>query len=372
MINSKLKILKILLVSLITIGSVEAQDVSLSFDLNIPLKDTQLLAMRVVKPEFKAEENIYISKSNSIPAYNLYGGKWYNTDVRISSDKLFDKNETYVLPLLNETENSFVFPYKGKVISKFGYRGGRVHTGTDIKLNLNDQVYVAFDGVVRMAKRYGGYGNIVVVRHYNGLESVYSHLSKINVNVNQKVNAGDIIGLGGRTGRATTCHLHFELRFLGNPFNVEKLLDFDNFTLKTDTLVIDKNTFLKTKKFVYKKNKKGKRIKVYINDNLEDENQTILDLNDNKNVFTYSDFKSDTSSFNVEEIDLKNSSDVNLKKKTLKSANVSSNEKNHKVAKGDTLSKISRKYGISVAELCKLNNIKENGILNLGQNIRLR
>jgi|DewCreStandDraft_4_1066084.scaffolds.fasta_scaffold27104_2 murein DD-endopeptidase MepM/ murein hydrolase activator NlpD len=351
--------------------ALSAQTNDISFENQYISNDSMLLAMRIEKTGKAISENIKITNSNAIPAYSLYGGKWYNTDVKISSDRLFDKNETYVLPLMNENENNFVFPYQGKVISPFGYRGGRVHTGTDIKLNLNDEVYAAFDGVVRMAKRYSGYGNIVVIRHYNGLESVYSHLNKIKVNVNQRVSAGDVVGLGGRTGRATTCHLHFELRFLGNPFNAEKLLDFENFKLKSDTLIIDKNTFLKSKKFIYKKNKKGKRVKVYINDDSENEFKSNLNSEENKNVFTYSDFKSDTSSFKVEEVETKSVENTKITN-TEKNTKVTNNSKYHKVKKGDTLSKISRKYGIRVAELCKLNNIKENDILNLGQNIRLR
>lgn len=355
------------MIGLTNLNYLLAQNGDFSYEYQYTIQDTQMLAMRIVKAENIVSENIVNVKSNSIPSYNLYGGKWYNTDVKIGTDKLFDKNETYVLPLKNENEN-FIFPYKGRVISKFGYRGGRIHTGTDIKLNLNDEVYAAFDGVVRMAKRYGGYGNIVVIRHYNGLESVYSHLNKIKVNVNQKVNAGDLIGLGGRTGRATTCHLHFEFRFLGNPFNAEKLLDFENFTLKTDTFVIDKSTFLKTKKFIYKKNKKGKKIRIYIDDSTDDE---LININERRNVFTYTESNSDTSTFKVSEIELNKQNEEKVDKNSKKSR-ISTSVKNYRVVKGDTLSKISKKFGISIAELCKLNNIKENDILNLGQNIRLR
>ena len=92
-------------------------------------------------------------------------------------------------------------------------------------------------GKVRISKRFKGYGNAVVVRHYNGLETVYAHLNKLCVKVDDEVKAGDLVGLGGRTGRATADHLHFETRFLEQPINPMTFIDFDNFTLKKDTLV---------------------------------------------------------------------------------------------------------------------------------------
>lgn len=218
-------------------------------------------------------EEAYIPEDiQFIPSDVLYHSNWNNKDVKLRNEGLFDKNSKYTLPLIKEEESPFVIPCNGKVISPFGYRGRRVHSGTDIKLNLNDEVYCAFDGVVRMAKRYSGYGNIVVVRHHNGLETLYGHLNKIKVKVNQKVKAGDVLGLGGRTGRATTTHLHFETRFLGDAFNSNKVIDYDNGKLLSDTLVITRNTFSLRKKnssvdeddeVIYVLNKHGKKVKVH-------------------------------------------------------------------------------------------------------------
>lgn len=329
--------------------------------------DTLLLAMNTISLEANALEAL-IEAPSAIPASKLYHNKWNNKDIRMNNDKMFDKNATYILSLVNEGDSKFVFPYKGKVISPFGFRGRRVHAGTDIKLSLNDEVVSAFDGIVRMAKRYSGYGNIVVIRHANGLETCYSHLNKIKVKVNQEVKAGDLIGLGGRTGRATTTHLHFETRFLGDAFDSSKLLDYENFTLKSDTLVIDRNTFMKTKKYVYKKNKKGKRYKVYINDDEKNETTPI----NNNTVITYkeaSKLSTDTTSITSNELVNESvNNKIILKAKVLKSKKSAS----YKVRNGDTLSRIAQRNGTTVKALCKLNKIGETAILSLGKKIKLK
>ncbi len=103
-----------------------------------------------------------------------------------------------------------------------------MHTGMDIKAIPNDTIRAAFAGVVRMAKLYSSYGNIVVIRHNNGLESVYAHQSKNLVEVNERVEAGEAIGLAGRTGRATTEHLHFEIRVANEPIDPQLLIDVEH------------------------------------------------------------------------------------------------------------------------------------------------
>ena len=113
----------------------------------------------------------------------------------------------------------------------------------DIALKTGEPIHSAFDGVVRIAKPMGGYGNLVVVRHYNRLETVYGHLSKINVKPRQEVKAGDVIGLGGSTGHSTGPHLHFEVRFQYETFDPEWILDFTNYSLRTQRLHLDKSYF---------------------------------------------------------------------------------------------------------------------------------
>lgn len=141
------------------------------------------------------------------------------------------------------TDSDFCFPIKNILTSPYGWRWGRAHRGVDIRLNMGDPVHAAFAGVVRIASPMGAYGNLVVLRHYNGLETVYGHLSKLQVKPNQIVKAGDVIGLGGSTGRSTGPHLHFEVRFQYEPFDPEWLLDFSNYTLRTKHLHLDKTYF---------------------------------------------------------------------------------------------------------------------------------
>ena len=118
------------------------------------------------------------------------------------------------------------------------HRGG--HSGADIKTKANDSILCVFDGVVRMAKSYGGYGKVIVVRHFNGLETVYSHNSKNFVAPGDSVKAGQVIGLTGRTGRATTEHLHFELRANGQHFNPGLLFNMSTRVPLKRTLVCTK------------------------------------------------------------------------------------------------------------------------------------
>ncbi len=114
-----------------------------------------------------------------------------------------------------------------KITSPFAPRWGRMHTGVDLDLNTGDPVYSAFDGIVRVVGwDGGGYGNFVVVRHYNGLETLYGHLSRSTVEPNMYIKAQDMIGLGGSTGHSTGSHLHFETRYEGNAFNPTYVFNF--------------------------------------------------------------------------------------------------------------------------------------------------
>ncbi len=137
----------------------------------------------------------------------------------------------------------FCFPVCNSKTSPYGWRWQRGHHGVDIRLRTGDPVRAVFGGTVRVASRMGGYGNCIVLRHPNGLETLYGHLSKINVKHGQQVNAGEVIGLGGSTGNSTGPHLHFECRFLYQTFDPEWILDFDNYTLRTRRLHLDKSYF---------------------------------------------------------------------------------------------------------------------------------
>ncbi len=132
-------------------------------------------------------------------------------------------------------------PANFRITSNYGFRHRRMHRGVDLGYPEGTPVSAAWDGIVRISKgtaNTGGYGNLVVIRHDNGLETYYAHLSRRLVNPGQTVKAGDIIGLGGNTGRSYGAHLHFEVRYLGNDINPNRLIDFENFKLKYDTLFV--------------------------------------------------------------------------------------------------------------------------------------
>ena len=130
------------------------------------------------------------------------------------------------------------------ITSGFAFRGYRWHYGMDLDLETGDSVKSAFDGVVRIsAWDGGGYGNYILVRHYNGLETIYGHLSKALVSVGTFVKAGQLIGYGGSTGRSTGSHLHFEVRYQGNPINPALMYDFPDYKLRKDNFTITSALF---------------------------------------------------------------------------------------------------------------------------------
>jgi murein DD-endopeptidase MepM/ murein hydrolase activator NlpD len=150
--------------------------------------------------------------------------------------------DTIFLPLIEPNVN-YTLPRMGSIISRFGWRRHRYHYGIDTKNAYGDSIFCIFDGVVRIAKRNRTYGNVVIVRHYNGLETFYAHCSKLLVEPNQEVKAGELIALVGSTGRSRGPHLHFETRYQGWAFNPEYMINFEEGRLISDTLMITKETF---------------------------------------------------------------------------------------------------------------------------------
>lgn len=170
------------------------------------------------------------AEQSEFPALSLYP-TWSNEYVhRYGKDVVIP--EKYTIDL-----TGFCMPTSHtRITSKFGPRWRRMHNGLDIKVYTGDTIVAAFDGKVRIVKyERRGYGKYVVIRHDNGLETVYGHLSKQLVEENQRVVAGEPIGLGGNTGRSTGSHLHFETRFLGVALNPEHLFDFPNQDIVADT-----------------------------------------------------------------------------------------------------------------------------------------
>ena len=153
--------------------------------------------------------------------------------IRVATPGLFTKDKNLLLYLDTLTENEYAFPLPGaKVISPYGTRRG--HSGADLKTCAGDTIRAAFSGVLRMSKPYAAYGNVVVIRHSNGLETIYSHNVKNLVQSGDWVLAGQPVALTGRTGRATTEHLHFETRINGQHFNPDLIFNLKEGTLRKE------------------------------------------------------------------------------------------------------------------------------------------
>lgn len=161
------------------------------------------------------------------------------------------------------TTQHWCYPLPGaKVISPYGARGGRSHSGTDLKTKPNDNILAAFDGEVVFSGNYYGYGNLIRIKHDNGLETYYSHNSKNLVKQGDHVKAGDVIALTGRTGRATTEHLHFETRINGQHVNSARFFDHTTHQLRTDAFSKDGSVIKSVKSAKSgKKTKKTKKTK---------------------------------------------------------------------------------------------------------------
>ena len=224
----------------------------------------------------------------------------------------------------------FCMPTPSRVItSNFGARWGRQHKGLDIKVYIGDTIRAAFSGKVRIVRYEAkGYGKYVVIRHPNGLETIYGHMSKQLVRENQDVRAGEPIGLGGNTGRSTGSHLHFETRLCGVALNPALFFDFRNQDVVADEYVYRKSTYNR------------------------DAAQATR-LRGANGLYGY------------------NPADVNSpnqgKSYDRSQAAATTSTRYHKVKKGETLSAIARKHKTSVAALCKLNRISKNVRLRPGQ-----
>ncbi|MDR1170254.1 MAG: peptidoglycan DD-metalloendopeptidase family protein [Prevotellaceae bacterium] len=220
---------------------------SISYTVMLPKLNVEIKIPTVEIEELPAMGERYTDldedsgEGGTIPASDLYA-IWDNLKVnpyKISSDSVLINDSVH----LDLTGFHYPLAKHYKVTSEFGPRRYRFHHGIDLKVYKGDSILNAMDGMVRIAKRVGAYGNLVVIRHSNGLESFYGHLSKILVKQDQAVKAGCLIGLGGSTGRSTGTHLHFELRYLGQCVNPRDLVDFDSLCVKSDTVLLTQNNF---------------------------------------------------------------------------------------------------------------------------------
>lgn len=214
----------------------------------------------------------------------------------------------------------YCIPVPGKVNSNYGYRArfGRMHKGVDLHIRSNDTIYAAFDGKVRLTNYEAkGYGYYVILRHPNGLETVYGHLNRFLVKPNQSVKAGQPIALGGSTGRSTGPHLHFETRFMGYAINPNAIFDFANHTTHTDTYTFSKSTYQQARNYSPSRN---------------------LAKSERENPYK--------AATNV--------------------------RATYTVKRGDTLSAIAKSNGISATTLRRLNNMSSTDKIKVGQVLKLR
>jgi len=183
-------------------------------------------------------ENEPVMMSIEEDSTGVFSKQWINDQIfayRIQRDSIKD-----TLLVLVDSLHRFHMPVYGHLFRGFTY----THKGLDIKLDKGDTVRAAFNGVVRYAKyNRGGFGNLIIIRHYNGLESYYGHNSKLLVKVNQVVKSGDPISLGGSTGRSRGPHCHFELRYKDVPLDALRVIDFDNQKLIAARFPITKKVF---------------------------------------------------------------------------------------------------------------------------------
>ncbi|MDR2621067.1 MAG: peptidoglycan DD-metalloendopeptidase family protein [Dysgonamonadaceae bacterium] len=287
--------------------------------------ETQIMDSVLLALELSEENDI------ELPADELYEGEWDNEFVKAYSGALVP--DSFKIDV-----SSFIMPITGKVTSPYGPRPRRFHYGIDLKLQTGDTVYAAFDGKIRVCNyERKGYGNYVVIRHPNGLETVYGHLSKTLVNIDENVQAGQPIALGGNTGRSTGSHLHFEFRFLGHAVDPSEIIDFDRFCTYDDYFVFKKsrsgNSYFNIPFYTKYKPLKGTNVKRYAaiarkNSGSDKTNSTSIPLTGGKEI------------------------------------------KYHKVKGGDTLSTIAQRYGVSVEQICRLNRIGKTTILKIGRSLR--
>lgn len=265
--------------------------------------------------------NITIKEDMESPASELYAN-WDNRYAHRAT-KL---PETYRIDLRH-----FCMPTTSRVItSNFGSRWGGQHKGLDIKVYIGDTIRSAFSGKVRIV-RYegGGYGKYIVIRHNNGLETIYGHLSKQLVKENQEVRAGEVIGLGGNTGRSTGSHLHFETRLCGVALNPALMFDFREQDVTGDYYAFNKATY--DSESITATRLRGKQ-----------DGSTIARENKAEDFATNDRMTS------------------GLKDQV----------QYHKVAKGETLDAIAKKRGVTIDKICKLNHISKTKRLRPGQILR--
>ncbi len=252
-----------------------------------------------------------------------YSLTWNNDVCFGTKNDLSKLKDTVWLCVNDELNSAFTMPRKGIVTSRYGFRSGRYHNGIDIGLNVGDTVYATWDGKVRYAKfNDGGFGNLVILRHFNGLETYHAHLSKLLVYPDQNVKSGDPIGLGGNTGHSFGPHLHFEVRFYDVPMNPEEIIDFDKKVMKDENLMVHKGLFRPGAK--------------------------PTDYYENQPDGTIAATKPSPAPVKTSQL------------------------KYYRVKPGDSLTEIADRNKTTVSKLCELNGIKPSSVLQAGKSLRIK
>ncbi len=291
----------------------------------IPVAAQDLLAKQApIDKKMKAVDSIALSRliQNEMmenPSADLYAD-WDNR----YAHKATELPDSFRINL-----HGFCMPTTSRVItSNFGHRWGRQHKGLDVKVYIGDTIRAAFSGKVRIVRyEAAGYGKYVVIRHYNGLETIYGHMSKQLVAENEEVKAGDPIGLGGNTGRSTGSHLHFETRLCGVALNPAIMFDFRNQDVVDDYYMFRRSTYDSESALATRLRGVGGKAK-----------GTTADAD--------------------EDIELATAAPA---------ASYAQDVRFHKVKRGETLASIARKRGTTVDAICKLNRIGRNIRLMPGQ-----
>jgi murein DD-endopeptidase MepM/ murein hydrolase activator NlpD len=244
---------------------------------------------------------------------------WSNDVCFTSRNDLSRLKDTIWLCVNDESDKAFHMPAPGIVTSRYGPRNGRNHNGIDVDLETGDTVYATWSGKVRYAKyNDGGFGNLVIIRHPNGLETLYAHLSKFLVYPDQEVKAGEPIALGGNTGHSYGSHLHFEIRFYDSPMNPEEVIDFEKKEVKNENLFVHKGLF-----------RPGAKPSDYYEDHPNEVIQQPV---------------------------------------VVRTPQV----RYYKVRPGDTLTEIADRNNTTVSKICQLNNIKPTTVLQVGRSLRVK
>lgn len=276
---------------------------------------------RARKVDTLALQKLINTENLESPAADLYD-EWNN----VYAHKAENVPDSFRISLRN-----FCMPTVSRVVtSNFGSRWGRQHKGLDIKVYIGDTIRAAFSGKVRIVRyEAGGYGKYIVIRHNNGLETIYGHLSKQLVEENQEVHSGEVIGLGGNTGRSTGSHLHFETRLCGVALNPALMFDFRAQDVTGDYYAFNKETY-------------------------DNESTNATRLRGKQDSSTYASTDS--------------SDDYATNKRT--TSGLTDQISYHKVKKGETLDRIAKKRGVTVEKICKLNHITKTMRLRPGQILR--